>query len=69
MGVLFPARSLVHFHGHTEKAQILHSAWVGLPFHEEHHRLRVQHAQHLWVALLRLREVILKSMAHNRRTW
>jgi hypothetical protein len=35
MGVLFPARSLVHFHGHAVKAQTLHSAWVaGLPFHE-----------------------------------
>ena len=35
IGVLFPARSLVHFHGHTVKAQTLHSAWeAGLPFHK-----------------------------------
>jgi hypothetical protein len=48
MDVLFPARSLVHFHGHTVKAQTL--AWVaaaGLPFHILLHRLRVQRAQHL----------------------
>jgi hypothetical protein len=32
MDVLFRARSLVHFHGRTVKAQTLHSAWVaGLP--------------------------------------
>jgi hypothetical protein len=35
MGVRFPAHSLVHFHGHTVKAQTLHSAWVAvLPFHK-----------------------------------